>query len=148
TRLCLESVLAHTHRPYELVLIDNGSTDGTGEYLESMKARPGPDRVVVVRNETNVGYPAGVNQGLAAARGEYVVLLNNDVVVTPGWLDRLVRCSIHDWPHVGLAGAVTNYAPPPQLVEPGYSDLAGLDDFAGKRAAEYAGQAMDVPRLT
>jgi glycosyltransferase involved in cell wall biosynthesis len=47
-----------------------------------------------------------------------------------------------------LAGAVTNYAPPPQLVEPGYENLAGLDAFARRRAAEYDGRALDVQRLT
>ena len=107
-----------------------------------------PARVAVIRNEENLGFAKGVNQGLAAATGEYLVLLNNDVVVTPGWLERLVGCATHDWPEIGLSGAVTNYAPPPQLVEPGYADLAGLDAFAARRAAEFAGQGVDAPRLT
>jgi len=148
TRLCLESVFRHTRQPYELVLIDNGSTDETPAYLDSLRGRQGPELVVVIRNEENRGYPAGVNQGLVSARGEYLVLLNNDVVVTPRWLDRLVACSLFDWPNIGMAGAVTNYAPPPQQVAPGYSDLAGLDAFAARHAAEFAGQATDVARLT
>ena len=65
TRLCLESVLRRTRPPYELVLIDNGSADGTPDYLNEIRARPGPDRVEVARNETNRGFPAGCNQGLA-----------------------------------------------------------------------------------
>ena len=65
TRLCLKSVLRRTRPPYELVLIDNGSTDGTPAYLEEVRSRPGPARVEVVRNETNAGFPAGCNQGLA-----------------------------------------------------------------------------------
>jgi hypothetical protein len=108
TRLCLESVLAHTRAPYELVVVDNGSDDDTPAVLAAAARRAGPDRVTVVRNARNLGYPAGVNQGLALARGESVVLLNNDVVVTPGWLDRLERCAANG---VGLAGPVTNYAP-------------------------------------
>ena len=67
TRLCLESVLRRTRPPYELVLIDNGSADGTPDYLNEIGARPGPDRVEVARNETNRGFPAGCNQGLARA---------------------------------------------------------------------------------
>src|SRR5262249_10445401 len=62
TRLCLESVLRHTRPPYELVLVDNGSTDGTPNYFRAIAARPGPARVAVIRNETNRGFPAGCNQ--------------------------------------------------------------------------------------
>ena len=46
--------------------------------------------VTVVTNATNVGFPAAINQGLRLARGEYLVMLNNDVVVTDGWLDQLI----------------------------------------------------------
>jgi GT2 family glycosyltransferase/tetratricopeptide (TPR) repeat protein len=148
TRLCLESVLARTRPPYELVLVDNGSTDGTPDYLEEVRTRPGPERVVVVRNEHNVGFPAGCNQGLAAARGEYVVFLNNDTVVTAGWLDGLVRWALHDWPHVGMVGAVTNFSRPPQQVEAGYDGPTGLPAFAERRRREFAGQALVVERLT
>jgi GT2 family glycosyltransferase/tetratricopeptide (TPR) repeat protein len=148
TRLCLESVLRHTRAPYELLLVDNGSTDATPAYLAEVRARPGPERVVVVRNESNRGYPAGVNQGLAAARGEYLVLLNNDVVVTPHWLDGLVRAALADWPGVGLAGAVTNYAGSPQQVEAGYTDLSGLDAFAAARRVACDGPGVEAERLT
>ena len=89
TRLCLESVLRRTRPPYELVLIDNGSADGTPTYLQEVRSRPGPARVEVVRNEANAGFPAGCNQGLARSRGGWVVFLNNDAVVTGGWLEGL-----------------------------------------------------------
>ena len=56
TRLCLESVLRHTRAPFELILVDNGSTDGTPAYLEEIPGLPGPERVVVLRNESNRGY--------------------------------------------------------------------------------------------
>jgi GT2 family glycosyltransferase/predicted Zn-dependent protease len=148
TRLCLESVLRHTRPPYELILVDNGSTDGTPVYLVEVRARPGPERVAVIRNESNRGFPAGCNQGLAAARGRYLVLLNNDTVVTEGWLDGLVAWVVRDWPHVGLVGAVTNYTAAPQQVEAGYADLGGLEEFAARRRAAFAGQALRYPRLT
>jgi GT2 family glycosyltransferase/tetratricopeptide (TPR) repeat protein len=148
TRLCLESVLRHTRPPYELVLVDNGSTDGTPAYLDALRSRPGPVRVEVLRNETNRGFPAGCNQALARTRGRYVVFLNNDTVVPAGWLDGLVAWATHDWPHVGLVGAVSNYAPPPQLVAADYAGLDGLAAFAARRAHEYARRAVRVDRLS
>jgi GT2 family glycosyltransferase/tetratricopeptide (TPR) repeat protein len=148
TRLCLESVLAHTRAPYELIVVDNGSTDGTQAYLAELRSRPGPVRVDVVRNDVNHGFPAGCNQGLARARGRYFIFLNNDTVVTPGWLDGLVGGSLRDWPSVGLVGAVTNHAPDAQGVRGDYKGLDCLAEFADRRRREYAGQVLDVRRLT
>jgi GT2 family glycosyltransferase/Flp pilus assembly protein TadD len=148
TRQCLESVLAHTRAPYELVLVDNGSTDGTPTYLEELRQRRLPERVVVVRNEANQGFPRGCNQGLAEARGRYVVFLNNDVVVTEGWLEGLIAHVLSDWPKVGLVGAVTNASRPPQQIPVDYADLAGMPAFAARRRQEFAGKTHAVERLT
>src|SRR5262249_54545474 len=105
TRLCLESVLRHTRWPYELVLVDNGSTDATPALLDQVRSQPGPERVVVLRNEKNLGFPAGCNQGLAEARGRYLVFLNNDTIVSAGWLDGLIACAQRGGSQVGLVGA-------------------------------------------
>jgi GT2 family glycosyltransferase len=89
TQQCLAAVKEHTRPCWELIVIDNGSTDGTGLYLagaRDLSAVP----VTVVSNTTNLGFPAAINQGLQLARGEYLVLLNNDVVVTDAWLDQLI----------------------------------------------------------
>jgi GT2 family glycosyltransferase/tetratricopeptide (TPR) repeat protein/SAM-dependent methyltransferase len=148
TRQCLESVLRHTRAPYELVLVDNGSSDGTPAFLEEVRRHPGPVGVEVIHNATNVGFPAGCNQALARARGDYLVLLNNDTVVTAGWLDGLVGWALHDWPTVGLVGPVTNYSRPPQQIAVDYTTLDGLDAFAARRRREYAGKAVEADRLT
>jgi GT2 family glycosyltransferase/tetratricopeptide (TPR) repeat protein len=148
TTHCLESVLKHTRAPYELVIVDNGSTDGTPGYLNELRSRSGPVRIDVVRNETNVGFPAGCNQALARARGRFLVLLNNDTIVTPGWLDTLIAVSISDWPAVGLVGPVSNYAPDAQGVRPGYAELDGLAAFAERRRRDFRGKVLWVNRLT
>src|SRR5262249_10560773 len=89
TRQCIASVLRHTRGKWELIIIDNGSTDPTPGYLANLRdAAPLP--VTLISNSKNIGFPAAINQGLRCARGEYLVLLNNDVVVTEGWLDQLI----------------------------------------------------------
>jgi glycosyltransferase involved in cell wall biosynthesis len=89
TRKCLHALFRQTAPSWELIVIDNGSTDGTGSYLAGVQdASPAP--VTVIGNGTNRGFPAAINQGLQYARGEYLVLLNNDVVVTEGWLSQLI----------------------------------------------------------
>jgi GT2 family glycosyltransferase/Flp pilus assembly protein TadD len=148
TRLCLESVLKHTRPPYELVLVDNGSTDETPGYLGHLRSRAGPVRVELIRNEKNVGFPAGCNQALAHARGRYLVFLNNDTIVTPQWLDGLIAWSVHDWPSVGLVGAVSNYAPDAQGIRPGCENLEDLDSFALHRREQFRGKFVEVRRLT
>src|SRR5262249_15682570 len=148
TRQCLESVLRHTRPPYELVLVDNGSTDGTSAYFEEVRSRLGPARVAVIRNETNLGFPAACNQALKEAQGCYLVLLNNDTIVPRGWLDGLIAWSLHDWPTVGLVGPVTNASRPPQEIPVDYAGPEGLDAFAARRRRGHAGQALQVERLT
>jgi GT2 family glycosyltransferase len=89
TQQCLASLKQHTRPAWELIVIDNGSTDGTAAYLAGARDMASVP-VTVVTNATNLGFPAAINQGLRLARGEYLVLLNNDVVVTDGWLDQLI----------------------------------------------------------
>ncbi len=89
TRLCLAALVRHTRPPWELLVIDNGSTDGTGSYLSGVRD-VAPVPVTLISNSKNIGFPAAINQGLRAARGDYLVLLNNDAVVTDGWLDQLI----------------------------------------------------------
>ena len=152
TRRCLESVLGRTRQPYELVVVDNGSTDGTRSYLKEVEALAGsaggPLRVDVIHNDANRGFPTACNEGLSGARGRYVIFLNNDTVVTEGWLDGLVRWSLYDWPKVALVGPVTNNAPAPQQVAIDYGDLDRLEAFAARQRRQFAGKALQVQRLT
>ena len=85
TRLCVDSLLANTTHPsYEIIIVDNSSSDDTSEYLRQLEARRA--NVKVILNAENRGFAAANNQALAVARGEILILLNNDVVVPRGWL--------------------------------------------------------------
>jgi Glycosyl transferase family 2 len=89
TRQCIVALRSYTRPPWELIVVDNGSTDGTGAYLSGVQDAAAVP-VTVIANTTNRGFPAAINQGLQQARGEYLVLLNNDVVVTDAWLDQII----------------------------------------------------------
>ena len=109
TREALEAVLRHTAPLYELVLVDNGSGDGTREYFRDLEVGlAGTIPVQLLENEQNLGYPVGANQGIRAARGRHVVVLNSDTVVRPGWLGALLEAA-SSGPRVGLVtGKVLN----------------------------------------
>ena len=138
TQRCLHSIRARTAVPYELILVDNGSTDGTPAYLQSIPS------ATVLTNSTNLGFPAAANQGLRASRGDQVVLLNNDVLVTSGWLRRMLGALVQD-PRIGLVGPYTNCTAGPQRLGVSYTDPEDADDFAWQWGAAHAGQVRDVP---
>lgn len=145
TKLCLASIEAHTPWPHELIIVDNGSTDGTVEFLkEYMEVRP---NVRVVANSTNRGFAAGNNQGLALAKGDFVLLLNNDTIVTPGWLERMLAVfARHE--KAGVVGPVSNYVSGPQLVsEASYGNQAEMEAFAARWAEENSGRSEPIMRV-
>ena len=128
TEQCLASIRQHTPEPYELIFVDNGSSDGTRARLQELSAVDTGCHLIL--NDRNRGYAAGCNQGLLQARGEYLVLLNNDVVVTPEWLSGLLECHMSH-PRTGIVGPLTNSASGIQVVpQPDYTVTGGLDGFA------------------
>ncbi len=175
TRVCISALLRHTRPPWELIAIDNGSTDGTAAYLSGVRdvaAMP----ITVIGNSKNLGFPAAVNQGLKAARGEFLVLLNNDAVVTDGWLSQLIALAEMPWKDdlttehieitekripggepnpgrqrkgIGLAGPTSNYASPPQLVENvPYKSMEEMQAFARGWRDERRGQWFTTGKLS
>lgn len=83
---CLESVLAQKYSDLELIVVDNASTDGTVDILEQFEGR-----CRIVFNEENVGFAAAQNQAIAMSRGEWVLTLNPDVLLMPGFIQQLVE---------------------------------------------------------
>lgn len=140
TKACLESIRLLTDEPYELIVVDNGSTDGTVEFL---RADPG---IHLIENHQNRGFPAAANQGILAARGEQILLLNNDTLVTTGWLGRLLT-ALNSNAAIGLVGPVTNHISGEQQVSVPYDDLAQLDGFAWEWGKQHHRQYQPTDRL-
>jgi GT2 family glycosyltransferase len=144
TKQCLDSVLKRTTAPFEVIVVDNGSKDGTADYVRSLKDK----RIKLIVNKHNLGFARAINQGTAAASGEYFIWLNSDAVVTPGWLDRMIATADRA-PWVGAVGPLTNEINGPQRVaKVPYKNLAGLPLFSETVALRNDGRARDAHRLT
>ncbi|HTQ98640.1 MAG TPA: glycosyltransferase [Candidatus Acidoferrum sp.] len=101
---CLAAVRANSGKvPYEVIVVDDCSTDDTAQVLANIGG------LRVLRNETNSGFIRTCNAGADAARGEFVLLLNNDTEPQPGWLDALVE-TFRDKPDCGMVGAKLLFA--------------------------------------
>jgi GT2 family glycosyltransferase len=145
TRMALESVLVNTADvPHELIVVDNGSDAATRQYLSVLAAKNTHVRVIL--NDTNRGFAAANNQGLAIVRGEVVVLLNNDTIVPPGWLVDLVG-HLRD-PSIGLVGPVTNRCGNEAEVPTSYETYGEMVAFAGERRHGALGEVSDIPVTT
>lgn len=145
TRQCVESIQRHTPEPHELVFVDNGSRDGTVKWLRDQVAQHPDYRLV--ENARNEGFARGCNQGIAAARGEYILLLNNDVVVAAHWLSDMLE-ALERTPHAGIVGPVTNQISGRQQAEyPEYTGVADLPVFAAARRERHRHQRTFAPRV-
>jgi len=141
TRLCLDAVFRTTLYPnFEVIVVDNASTDGTPEMLEEIARRN--DRVRVILNRTNLGFAAANNQAIRVATGDVLVLLNNDTVPARGWLMRMLR-HLED-PKIGLVVAVTNFSGNESRIAVPYTTLEGMPAFADEYVRANAGKVFDI----
>lgn len=97
-RPCLASVVASEYRHFEIIIVDNGSTDGSLDFIREQMPS-----IRLIENRRNLGYSAGNNQGFALAKGEYIAALNNDTVVEPAWLNDPIKYFNND-PQLGVVG--------------------------------------------
>ena len=130
SKLCLESVLRNTEYPnFEVIVVDNDSKDDTPPYLQQL-ARLEPS-VKVLLNKQNYGFAKANNQGIELATGEHIILLNNDAIVPPGWLSRLLRHL--DDPQVGMVGPVTNFVGNEARINVNYKTWRQMEVFAQRQ---------------
>lgn len=99
-RPCLDSLAAQTYRDFELILVDNASSDGSWEAVQEVCAARG---IRTRRNATNLGYSEGNNVGIAIASGTWVLVLNNDTEAAPDWLERYMA-AVEAHPEVAMFG--------------------------------------------
>ncbi|MFN2461335.1 MAG: glycosyltransferase [Candidatus Velthaea sp.] len=141
TEIAVQSIREHTRTPHEIIIIDNGSGPETIARLRALQG------VRVIYNAKNEGFAYGCNQGIAAAAGTHVVLLNNDVVVTDGWLEALLEAQRRD-PTIGISAPRSNFVAGHQQVhDAAYGDPAGIHTYARERRRRFGGRLYHTDRV-
>jgi GT2 family glycosyltransferase/glycosyltransferase involved in cell wall biosynthesis len=139
---CLESIRRNTAYPnYEVVIVDNNSTDGTKDLLLHYSALDARIRVTLL--DTNKGFAAATNEAATKGRGEYFLIQNADTMVTSGWITRLLRHVGMD-PTIGLVCPVTNFAGNEIKINVSYSNCEEMEAFAFKLAQDNMGRSLDI----
>ena len=104
---CLTSVRTHTSPPFRVIVVDDASDERVACYLRAVAATD--ERVELLRNERNLGFVRTANRGLSATTAPFACLLNSDTIVTPGWLEALIRCARSD-PRIAVVNPTSNAA--------------------------------------
>lgn len=142
TKECLASLETLSDYPkLEIIVVDNASSDGSVEWLSEW-AHSDAKRILIL-NEDNKGFAAANNQGLLAASGRYMVMLNNDTYVTPGWIRTMVNHMMRD-PTIGLLGPVTNNIGNEARIDISYGSMDEMISSSAKYTLPRMGQIFPL----
>ena len=86
-KICFDSILNQNYSSYEIIIVDNGSSDGSVQYINEKYPE-----FTLIQNKENLGFAAAVNQGIKASNADYIFLLNNDVELEPDSISNLLKC--------------------------------------------------------
>ncbi|ERI90855.1 glycosyltransferase, group 2 family protein [Clostridiales bacterium oral taxon 876 str. F0540] len=124
TKVCIDSIRKFTEPgTYELIVVDNNSTDGSVEWIKAQ------NDIIPILNSENLGFPKGCNQGIEVSTGENILLLNNDTIVTPNWLENL-STALYSSSNIGAVGAITNSCANYQAINVALNDFNEIIEFA------------------
>lgn len=142
TKKCIDSIKTNVKVSYEVILIDNASTDDTSSQFSNQF-----DFVRYFRNKINLGFPAAVNQGLKEALGDYLLILNNDTIVTDNLIERLIDVAESD-EKIGIVGPISNEVSGLQKDnEADYKTVEEMFDYAERVKQKNKGQLFNFPRV-
>ncbi|MFH1999471.1 MAG: glycosyltransferase [Planctomycetota bacterium] len=138
TRQFLESLKAFTDHPYRLIVVDNGSKDLDASLVE------GFEDSLLIRSRENLGFAGGCNKGISEGRHPLVVVCNNDLIMTRGWLSRMVHALTSD-PAIAVVAPCTNFGVETQEVDIGnFWDVESMHQRAQAFVAHYSRLVEDV----
>ena len=137
---CLSALSRQSHQPMQILVVENGSTDGTCELIKTQF----PD-VALIENESNLGFSVASNMGIDASTGGPIVLLNQDTIVDDDWLARILEVLEYD-PEIGIVGSLTRYPNGKIQHAGGYLDCQGNGHH--KKRKPKSGLPVDVEYVT
>lgn len=142
TKKCVESIKEKVNISYEVILIDNASTDETEPTFSRNY-----DFVRYYHNKVNLGFPCAVNQGIKEALGEYILILNNDTIITNYLIDRLIEIAESD-NKIGIVGPISNEVSGLQKDENAkYNSIEEMHKYAAQVREKNKGQVLHFPRV-
>lgn len=145
TKEFLKSLLSKTNNNFEIIIVDNASSDNTIEYLNSLSEKE--VRIKRVQNNENLGFPIAVNQGIKKAKGNFILIANNDIVLTNNWLERMIEVAESD-PKIGIVGPISNSVSGVQIdTNANYKSIDEMHRYAKKVSKESKGQVFEFPRV-
>jgi GT2 family glycosyltransferase/Flp pilus assembly protein TadD len=139
TRRCWTSIRKNTETPRQVIIVDNGSTEDVAYEADE-------NNLEVIRNETNLGFAWACNQGIRHTHGDFVCILNNDTIVTPGWLEHLLW-HLRDQ-EVGIVAPSTNFAASIQQIPVSYKSERELYTFAEELHSRNRHQSTEADKVT
>lgn len=145
TKITLNSILETAPNNTEIILIDNASTETIDDFVDIVKQLG--VNIRLIKNETNLGFPKAVNQGLMEAKGKYVVVANNDIILNPGWLDRFIETA-EMAENIGIVSGISNNVSGVQKdLNATYQSIDDMKKYAAEAADKFAGKAIEFPRV-
>ncbi|GGD49833.1 glycosyltransferase family 2 protein [Paenibacillus nasutitermitis] len=141
-RQAVDSIRLYTDRqntPYEIIIVDNASTDGTAQWCLK-------EQLAFISLPVNTGFPVACNKGLRLARGDSLLLLNNDVIVSQGWLSTMLGV-LESAEEIGIVGPVTNYASGKQQVDFTFQSMKEFHRISGEVLNRSGDDVQPVLRL-
>ncbi|HEY5957547.1 MAG TPA: glycosyltransferase family 2 protein [Polyangiaceae bacterium] len=144
-RQCLASLRVQTERDIEVIVVDNGSEDGSADMVASEFAE-----CILLRETDNLGFAEGCNRGIAVAQGQWVAMLNNDAIAEPTWAEALLKAASTVTPDCGMLQSLLLYQSRPDVINSTGIELSrsggGRDRDEGKpRASSQVEQEIFCP---
>jgi GT2 family glycosyltransferase len=145
TKAFIDSVFKNTDVFFELIIVDNNSKYNTVKYLK--KLSEANKNVKVIFNKENLGFPKGVNQAIKISSGSYIIVANNDIIVTKDWLRPMIELAEKD-SKIGLVGPISNFVSGVQLDKNAvYKTIEEMHVYAATVCENNRGKFFQFPRV-